>query len=188
MIQPTDHQIEFIKDILTRSIDDLISNDSDIFDIDLVMPRQISPDARELNRQLHETTINHRLAFYVEMHLSETELGFYNIDIEYNRYYGNLKILNTVEGYLSVRPDILVHSRINDQVEQQHYVIIEAKKGAISRHDTNKIHGFISDPHYNYLFGMAISYCHSAEVVLADLYYYNGIEIVSENIDRPKTH
>lgn len=187
MIQPTDQQIEFIKDILTSSIDELISNDSDIFNIDEVMPQQISPDARHLNRQLHETTINHRLAVYIEKSLSETELEFYNIDIEYNRYFGNLKILNTVEGYLSVRPDILVHSRIDDQVEQQHYLIIEAKKGAISQHDINKIQGFISDENYNYLFGMAISYCHSDEVVLADLYYYNGREIMRENIDRPKT-
>jgi hypothetical protein len=84
-----------------------------------------------------------------------------------------LKILKTIEGYLSVRPDILVHSRIDGKVEQQHYLVIEAKKGAISQYDINKIQGFISDNNYNYLFGMAISYCHSEEFVLADLYYYN---------------
>jgi len=187
MIQPSNQQIDLVKDILILSIDELISNDSDIFNIDEVMPQQISPDARHLNRQLHETTINHRLAVYIERNIVESDLENYNVDIEYNRYYGNLKILETVEGHLSVRPDILVHSRIDDQVDLQHYLIVEAKKGAISQHDINKIHGFIGDDNYNYLFGMAISYCHSDEVVVADLYYYNGYEIIRENIDRPKT-
>ena len=82
--------------------------------------------------------------------------------------------MNTVEGFLSVRPDILIHSRINDQVDPQHLLIVEAKKGNISDHDINKIHGFISDNNYNYL--------------LADLYYYNGTDITRQNIERPKAH
>ena len=184
---PTEAQRKAILGVIENSIDELIANDSDIFNIDEVMPQEISPDARQLNRQLHETTINHRLAVYIERNIVESDLENYNVDIEYNRYYGNLKILETVEGHLSVRPDILVHSRVDDQVDPQHYLIVEAKKGAISQHDINKIHGFISDDNYNYLFGMAISYCHSDELVLADLYYYNGREIIRENIDRPKT-
>ena len=186
MIQPPDEQIERISEILEISIDELIANDSDIFNIDIVMPQQISPDARLLNRELHETTINHRLAFYIEKNIQETEFNFYNVDIEYNRYYGNLKILETIEGQLSVRPDILVHTRINDQVAQQHLLVLEAKKGSITGHDINKIKGFISDPNYNYLFGLTISYCRSETHVLADLYYYNGAEIVSKQISRPK--
>lgn len=35
------------------------------------MPQEISRDARQLNRQLHETTINHRLAVYIEKNISE---------------------------------------------------------------------------------------------------------------------
>jgi hypothetical protein len=89
MIQPTEGKITLIRTLLTTSIDQLIANDSVIFNLDIVMPQQISPDARLLNRELHETTINHRLAFYLEQNIKETDLGIYNVDIEYNRYYGN---------------------------------------------------------------------------------------------------
>jgi hypothetical protein len=180
MIQPTEEQIIFIKKLLTKSIDLLIAKDSDIFNIDIVMPQQISEAAKLLNRELHETTINHRLAYYFELNLQETDLKNYKVDIEYNRFYGNQKILSTVEGQLSVRPDILIHSRINDQVEQQHYLVVEAKKAVISQHDINKICGFISDENYFYLFGMTISYCNDDQNILANLYYFNGISIVSE--------
>jgi hypothetical protein len=151
------------------------------------MPQQISPDARLLNRELHETTINHRLAFYLEQNIQETELNIYNVDIEYNRYYGNQKILNTIEGQQTVRPDILIHTRINDEVEHQHYLVVEAKKAQITEHDIRKIEGFISDPNYFYLFGLTISYCINEEQVLADLYYSNGATITSEQISRPKS-
>lgn len=186
MIQPTEEQIAFIKTLLTKSIDQLIEKDSNIFNIDIEMPQQISQDARLLNRELHETTINHRLAFYLEQNLQKTDLKVYNVDIEYNRYYGNQKILNTVEGQQSVRPDILIHSRINDQVEQQHYLVVEAKKAQITQHDINKILGFISDPNYFYLFGLTISYCLNETNVLANLYYFNGTTILNEEINRPK--
>lgn len=186
MKQTTEEQIVLIKTILATSIDQLRANDSDIFNIDIVMPQQISPDARLLNRELHETTINHRLAFYLESNIKDTELNAYNVDIEYNRFYGNQKLLNTVEGQQSVRPDILIHTRLNDQVEQQHYLVVEAKKGQITQHDINKIVGFISDPNYFYLFGLTISYCNNDTSILADLYYFNGTDIISEEINRPK--
>lgn len=150
------------------------------------MPLEISPDARLLSRELHETTINHRLAFYLEQNIQETDLDIYNVDIEYNRFYGNKKLLDTVEGQQSVRPDIVIHTRINYEVEQQHYLVIEAKKLEITQHDINKICGFISDPNYFYLFGLTISYCIDAAKVLANLYYYDGTSIVSENINRSK--
>lgn len=186
MTQPSTSQIETITEIIKRSIDQLVVNDSDIFNIDIEMPQQISDDARHLNRELHETTINHRFAVYIENNIQETEFDMYNVDIEYNRYFGNLKILNTVEGQLSVRPDILVHSRINDQIEPQHLLVVEAKKDLISQHDINKIEGFISDPNYNYLFGLTISYCRSEASVLAELHYFNGEQIITTNINRPK--
>ena len=46
MIQPTEKQLVLRRRILTLSIDELIENDSAIFNIDLEMPRQISPEAR----------------------------------------------------------------------------------------------------------------------------------------------
>ena len=118
--------------------------------------------------------------------IQNTELSVYNVDIEYNRYYENLKELETVEGLISVRPDILIHSRTNHEIHQQHFLVVEAKKGAITQHDINKINGFISDSNYNYLFGLTVSYCLSDTHVLANLHYFNGEEIADEAINREK--
>lgn len=186
MIKPTDEQLQLITDILGKSIDQLIKNDSDIFNIDIVMPQMISQDAKLLNRELHETTINHRLAYYIENNLQDTQYNFYKVDIEYNRFYGNLKMLQTVDRLISVRPDILLHTRIDDNVAQQHLLVIEAKKGNITNHDINKINAFISDPHYNYLFGLTVSYCRSQTDVLANLFHFDGSDIVSISLNRKK--
>ena len=186
MKQPTEEQIALLRTILEKSIDQLIAKDSVIFNFDIVTPQRISSDARLLNRKLHETTINHRLAFYIEQNIQGTELSIYNVDIEYNRYYRDQKLLKTVKGLLSVRPDILIHTRIDNRVPQQHYLVIEAKKGEISQHDIDKITSFISDTNYLYLFGLTISYCKSDTHVLANLYYFDGMRIVSKKIRRPK--
>lgn len=182
MKQPTNNQIQEVKNLLSNSIEELIRNDSDIFNIELIEPPQISEDAKVLNRELHETTINHRFAYYLEKNIQETNLSFYKVDIEYNRFYYNSKKLNTVEGIISVRPDILIHTRVDDNVDQQHYLAIEAKKANITQHDTNKVKGFITDENYNYLFGLTISYCSNENSILSNLYYYDGTAITSEEI------
>jgi hypothetical protein len=186
MIQPTTAQIATVKLILATSIGELITNDDDIFNIDIPIPRRLPLIERLLDRELHEICINHRLAYYLENNLQDQELGFYNVDLEYNRYYGNQKILNTGATQVPVRPDIIVHTRMNDQVEQQHYLVVEAKKAEITPYDIVKVRAFISDDNYNYLFGLTISYCSSETHVLANLYFFNGTEIVFEEVNRLK--
>ena len=188
MIQPTDIQIEFIKKIISASLKQLIEYDSDIFNMDLEieMAQEVSENAKKLNRKLHETCISHRLAHYLENELLDTDYEDYCVDIEYNRFYGNLKILNTVDGQLSVRPDIIIHSRIDHTFDPQHLLVVEAKKEAISNHDRDKIIGFLTDNKYNYVFGLTVSYCSDVAQIIAILYYFNGIEIVNENISENK--
>lgn len=188
MIEPTVDQVNFIKDIISDSLALLIVEDSDIFnmDINIEMAQEISENAKKLNRKLHETCINHRFAHYLENELFDTDYEDYNVDIEYNRFYGNLKMLNTIEGQLSVRPDIIIHSRVDETFKPQHLLVVEAKKEAISNHDINKIKGFISDNNYNYVFGLTVSYCSNETNVLATLYYFNGTDIINENINKEK--
>jgi hypothetical protein len=188
MIQPTDIQIEFIKKVISDSLKQLIEYDSDIFNMDLEieMAQEVSENAKRLNRKLHETCISHRLAHYLENELVDTDYKDYCVDIEYNRFYGNLKILNTVQGQLSVRPDIIIHSRVDNTFDPQHLLVIETKKEAISNRDINKIMGFISDDNYNYVFGLTVSYCSDETQIIANLYYFNGTEIVNENINEEK--
>lgn len=186
MKQPTPEQIGEITELVSFSIDDLINKESDIFNIDIEIPEDLSLEAKALSRELHEITINHRLAVYIENHIQNSSLSLYNVDIEYNRYYRSQKLLNTSEGQFAVRPDIIVHTRMNRDAEQQHYLVIEAKKDIISQHDINKIKGFIKDENYNYLFGLTVSYCGDPNQVLANLYYYYESEIIVKEIARPK--
>src|SRR5688500_8862079 len=102
----TVEEIDRISFILRHAIERLIQNDSDIFNIELIDPPQISEDAKILNRQLHEVAINHRLAYYLERYMEAIDLSHYHVDIEYNRYYGNPKMVETVAGLEEIRPDI----------------------------------------------------------------------------------
>lgn len=182
--QPNLEQKIEAKKLLQFCINKLIINDSDIFNIELIEPPQISEDAKILNRELHETTINHRLAYYIENYIQSTNLNFYKVDIEYNRRYEYPKNLDGIDG--SVRPDILVHTRMVDNVEHQHYLVIEAKKGQITTHNKKKVKNFITDSRYNYLFGLTISYCSDDNHILADLYYFDGENIIFESINFSK--
>lgn len=188
MIQPKANQIHFIKEIISNGLRQLIDNDSDIFnmDIEVEMAYEISERAKKLNRKLHETCISHRFAHYLENELEGTDYENHSVDIEYNRFYGNLKLLNTIEGQLSVRPDIIIHTRVDSAFDPQHLLVVEAKKEAISHHDINKIRGFISDDNYNYVFGLTLSYCSNDDQIIAMLYYFNGAEIVNEDISETK--
>ena len=190
MKQPTNSQIDEIKELLSICIEELVVQDSDIFNIELDESPQISPLTRILNRELHETTINHRLAYYIERNIKDDDLSFhenlshYKVDIEYNRFYNNPKILRGISG--SVRPDILVHTRLDNTVDQQHYLVVEAKKAQIIPQDINKIRRFIRDDNYNYLFGLTISYCRDPNFILGNLFYFNGIRIINEPVTIPK--
>ena len=186
MIKPTLEQTNLVTKLLYESINTLIVNDSDIFNIDIIMPQQISEDARILNRELHETAINHRLAYYLEQNMQDGPLSEYSVDIEYNRFYGNAKLVKTVEGLIAIRPDIVIHTRMNRNINPQHFLAIEAKKGEILLHDINKIKGLISDSHYNYLFGFTISYCSNNNYTIGSIYYFDGREIISQPLNNSK--
>jgi hypothetical protein len=185
-MQPTQNEIDRISKILLKSIKKLIKKDSNIFTIDIVIPQQYSEEAKILNRELHETTINHRFAYYIENNLKKNDWKIYNVDIEYNRFYENPKMLKINDIDEIVRPDIIIHSRMNNNINPQHLIVVEAKKGAISNHDINKIKHFISDNHYNYLFGLTISYCSSISSVLSNLYYWEDNNIVSKELNVEK--
>lgn len=182
---PTNQQIDQVINLMTTSLQSVVENDSNIFNLELIDPPHISADARVLNRELHETTINHRLAYYIEKNLSD-DLTSYNVDIEYNRYYNNAKEVMTIDGLVTIRPDIIIHARTDDRVQPQHYLVIEAKKHEISRRDVNKVKGLISDENYFYLFGMTVSYCSNPDVIIAVLYFSNGNAIESRALEIDK--
>lgn len=156
-------KIAFVKNVLELSLKSLLERDYEIFNEIYTEPTTASPDARILNRELHETCINHRLAYYIE-ELIRPKYKFLHVDIEYNRLYSGRKLLSVEGTDIAVRPDIIVHSRINTDVPFQHYLIIEAKKGEITPYDKSKVLSFLRDDRYSYLFGCTISYCNSNSI------------------------
>lgn len=97
---------EQIENILNKSIDELFEKDSQII-------------LESYN--LHERTITHKLAIYIEKHFQDTH---YVVDVEYNRMrnvYGENVIGNAIGKNLdfekygkdpsNVYPDIIVHKR-----------------------------------------------------------------------------
>lgn len=117
-------------------------------------------DAILLKREydIHERTICHRLAIYIEKHLKED----FHVDVEYNRMrteYGDEdigevigKVLNwedSDEGPSFVYPDIIIHRRDKDQ----NIVDIEVKmvwKNQKKILDYAKINMYIAQLKYKY--------------------------------------
>jgi hypothetical protein len=180
---PTAQETDEILDIIVQSLKVLVARDRDLFNTELVEPPAISDDAKILNRELFETTINHRLAVYLEQNLQPTRYSDYHVDIEYNRYYQNEKLLQTMEGLIAVRPDIIIHTRMRQDANPQHLLIVEAKKGKTTEHDRVKIKGFLSDPKYRYQFGLAISYCRHPKNITGILYQEQNGDVIERLVE-----
>jgi hypothetical protein len=135
---------EKILEIIEASLDKLFEKDSGII-------------LKEYN--LHERSITHRLAIYLEDHFKESD---YIVDVEYNRMrnqYGEDIIGNEIGKRLdleqygksinSVYPDIIVHKRDTDN----NLVEIEVKmqwKNDKKIFDLQKINEYISQLNYNH--------------------------------------
>ena len=159
MKQPSEEQINIVESLFSKAIQRLIEEDLDNLMKELEAPIILSEEHKKLDRKLHEITINHRLAVYIEAIINAEFPDYrkYKVDIEYNRFYHNHKEVLTEEGPKEARPDILVHTRTEKDINQ-HFLAVECKKENISKNDLLKIKGLISDENYNYLFGATVSY------------------------------
>lgn len=95
-----------LKELVRAAIDKLYQRDGDL-----------------IRRDVHEVTIAHRLAVYIEDTLRETGKDRYHVDIEYNKNMKRPKDLAPNEG--GKRPDIIVHVR---ESNDHNLLIIEIKK------------------------------------------------------------
>jgi len=69
----------------------------------------IERDAYLLELDAHEVSVSHKLAEYLQQEFPE-----WNVDCEFNKYYGKTKTLEEYEKD-RVRPDIIVHRRGTDE-------------------------------------------------------------------------
>jgi hypothetical protein len=193
-------KLETIKDVIKLSIFDLIKHDKDLFskekldndvekmnefldnnnleneDEELELIKNKEENKEEiLLRILYEPCINHRFAVYLEQHIKCKNLNEYNVDVEYNRNFGDLKQINGE----NVRPDILIHKRAgynrDETVEVQgaHLLVVEAKIKTQSKKDCKKIIGFQTDEKFLYQYGLRVTY-NIKQKVIADL-FVNGV-------------
>lgn len=168
---PTDDDIHIVVELIERSLDELYHRDQALFVFDPREEMKRRSEAKEMDSNVHEIAINHRFAVYLERNIDKIYPDRYFVDLEYNRYYRNKKEVTTPTGIFPVRPDILIHSRRNAEIIPQHYLAIEAKKGAASNQDIKKLEGLITDDSYQYLFGLAVSYSISEYQIMGQLFY-----------------
>ena len=172
--------------LIKEALEKLVENDSDTFNLGLPKLGQSTEKERRFNRELHETTLNHRLALYLELGLWKENITEYNIDIEYNRNFSDQKRVKIGKIRIPVRPDILIHKRMKINEKNPHLLVVEAKKHKISNHDLNKIKGFMTDPRYLYEYGLTVSYAYNPRIVLATFYYKENISLRTELIEVPR--
>lgn len=103
--------------------------------------RLLDHDAALFERAVHEVSVSHKLAEYLQQEFPDR-----NVDCEYNRHLYEVKRL---EGYDSdwVRPDIIVHRRGTDD----NLLVIEIKTSTTdSEDDRRKIQLYLEEIGYQY--------------------------------------
>lgn len=151
-------ELDAILEIIKKSLNTLLINDKDIFSNETKVLEINNIQTGETgNRKLHETAINHRFAYYLENNLDAIPAwkGYYQIDIEYNRYFGKPKENN---GDL-IRPDVVIHKRRGDNLTKDNLLLVEAKKDIISEIDEKKVWSIMSNGKYNFKYGLTVTYC-----------------------------
>ncbi|SDF93404.1 hypothetical protein SAMN05421827_102167 [Pedobacter terrae] len=113
-----------------------------------------------LERRVKEECINHRLARFLELCYPSVFHDEFpanlDIDLEYNKNVNEgAKMLEIENGVLiSIRPDIIVHHRLNNS---SNILAVEAKLDYLRPGDRIKLSGLVKEP-YNYLYSVGISY------------------------------
>jgi hypothetical protein len=116
MKTPAHNQIARVNEILIQSLQTLIARDIELFGLELFENPVLENQEPELDRKLHEVTLNHRFAYYLERNLTAQESASYHVDIEFNRYYNQEKRLWIENNEGIARPDIIIHARKNEAV------------------------------------------------------------------------
>jgi len=146
--------------------------------VDKALARLYRRDRELIWRGVHEETISHRLAIYLEVLLFEHfnlkpfDSTGYDVDIEYNKNGENVKRL--VRGGSGRRPDIIVHKRGHND---NNLLIIEVKKRRrtqISQSDDSKLCG-ATDPNHDFRYKLGL-YLNLMTDCVDLAWYRNGVQ------------
>jgi len=172
--------MEKIIEAITLAFQKLKENDGVLFDC----PEEVAASYDQ--RKLHEVCINHKLAIYLEEFLFQElnpELQPLLTDIEFNREGINFKELEYNGQEKRVRPDIIIHNRKSGD-DKINILVVECKKEPAKEDDKatdrQKISAFLTDPKYNYDFGLQVLY--SKNCLTGSFFFKNGTEVKSQII------
>ena len=118
-------EFENVKNWIVASLQRLIQKDGDLLKPESRPTLHELEGQKSLNREVHETTINHRLAVHLEYLIEEYGISGYHVDIEYNRYINNRKMVRSLRtgDNFEVRPDIIVHKRTRLDEPGPHFLL-----------------------------------------------------------------
>lgn len=188
----TEHEIFKVKEWITLSIEQLIQRDNKLLNPSKIKSAFRIEGQKDLNREVHETTINHRLARYLEDYLVQYGFEEYHCDIEYNRYINNRKMVFSLKTHqqIEVRPDIIIHKRERIDEPIPHLLVIEAKKYSTTDKDRNHIHDLMWDNNYQYKYGLLISYYEVNETINCELLTLNDGRFIKHifEVSKQKTN
>ena len=171
-----------IKKIIILSLQELIVNDIEIFSQESNIIEYKNIQAGTNNRLVHETAINHRFAIYLEQNLNKFLCcsRYYQVDIEYNRYFGSPKELNGD----NIRPDIIVHKRQGINLKLDNLLVIEAKKTITSIEDEQLVKDMVQNKKYLFQYGLTVTYCFDSDTkIQCKLYSKDKVEIIEERFE-----
>lgn len=173
---------ETLREKLLAAFKLLTENDGMLFSMPL------EEDSGYDERKLHEVCINHKLAEYLARLIIpeiDTQEKLF-ADIEFNREGVNFKNVTIRGETLVVRPDIIIHNRKTGE-SKFNFLIAECKKSGASRtqlsEDSDKICALMTDPRYQYQFGLQIQY--GEQSVAGDMFFRRGTGIETELIAHP---
>jgi len=167
----SEREKEILVNWITQSIQRLIEKDHELLHPEKIETDHLIWGEKEINRAVHETAINHRLAVNLEMFIKGTGFPDYHIDIKYNRYINQKKLVQSIETrkMIEVRPDILVHTRTNFKKKIPHFLVVEAKKFKHNEKDRNHIEDIMFDTNYKYKYGLLVSYYQNLKAIECEL-------------------
>lgn len=163
----TASEFENVKNWIVASLQILIQRDGDLLKPESIPTLHKIEGQKDLNRELHETTINHRLAVHLEYLIEKYGICGYHVDIEYNRFINNRKMVQSLKtgNYIEVRPDIIVHKRTRLNEPNPHFLVVEAKKYELNDKDRNHVKDIMHDENYRYKYGMLVSYYENPQAI-----------------------
>jgi len=186
--QYPEREVVTVKDWIIASFQILIQRDGDLLRPESIPTIYKIEGQKDLNRELHETTINHRLAVHLEYLIEKFGITGYHVDIEYNRFINNRKRVQSLQTgkFIEVRPDIIVHKRTRLNEATPHFLVVEAKKYELNDKDRNHIKDIMKDDNYRYKYGLLVSYYEEPTAIQSKLLTLRDLRFVENDIIVPK--